>query len=352
MNNLYNYSVLFIISLLCFSCTNRPDPNDFEVIDRVVSDSVPRTTISAFPEIKISKNNNIIYCISMQLAWNKLKEYLGGDILSNENSRTIDFLNKSNFTNDNLNESSFLAKAGLFDKNTNSEIEKELNQKFSEPPNLIIDVPENSLYSIAYMHKKLDFEAYFEREYATQLNFNNEQKVDYFYHTFLKENLNDNSIIINDYINQNNFMIEIKSSNSTDHIILAKVPPKRTLLETYKYVNKRMSRNKINKPNSLDVIGIPYISFHIIKNYPEICGLINNENIKNQEIGFAQQMIDFDLNEKGITLTSYASFLKELSDSPAKQLFFDKPFMIILKEKDAKSPYFLMWVNNTELMVK
>jgi hypothetical protein len=33
-------------------------------------------------------------------------------------------------------------------------------------------------------------------------------------------------------------------------------------------------------------------------------------------------------------------------------MVFDKPFLLIMKRKDATNPYFGLWVSNAELMVK
>jgi len=38
--------------------------------------------------------------------------------------------------------------------------------------------------------------------------------------------------------------------------------------------------------------------------------------------------------------------------SVGKHLIFDKPFLFCLKEKNGKYPYFAMWVDNAELMLK
>lgn len=39
-------------------------------------------------------------------------------------------------------------------------------------------------------------------------------------------------------------------------------------------------------------------------------------------------------------------------EQPPKKLIFDRPFLLYLKEKDGKYPYFALWVDNPELLVK
>jgi hypothetical protein len=35
-----------------------------------------------------------------------------------------------------------------------------------------------------------------------------------------------------------------------------------------------------------------------------------------------------------------------------REFVFDKPFLLCLKEKEAKYPYLAIWVDNSELLVK
>ncbi len=43
--------------------------------------------------------------------------------------------------------------------------------------------------------------------------------------------------------------------------------------------------------------------------------------------------------------------IPETKEKPRpKKLFFDKPFVIVLKRNDSKMPYFISWIKNAELM--
>jgi hypothetical protein len=62
------------------------------------------------------------------------------------------------------------------------------------------------------------------------------------------------------------------------------------------------------------------------------------------------------LSEKGVVLKSSSSLLVTLGRGAFEHvpinMIFDKPFLIYLKEKEGKYPYFAMWVNNAELLIK
>jgi len=63
------------------------------------------------------------------------------------------------------------------------------------------------------------------------------------------------------------------------------------------------------------------------------------------------------LDEKGVflkseTIMSMTLGLEASSEDLPHELIFDKPFLLCLKEKSAKYPYFAMWIDNTELLLK
>ena len=65
-------------------------------------------------------------------------------------------------------------------------------------------------------------------------------------------------------------------------------------------------------------------------------------------IVMAAQTIRFQLNENGATLRSEARLEGKGRPMPA---IFNKPFLIMLQRKDAKQPYFALWVDNVELLM-
>jgi hypothetical protein len=92
----------------------------------------------------------------------------------------------------------------------------------------------------------------------------------------------------------------------------------------------------------------------IEKEFDEILGAkILNPGFKKYSFQKAIQIIDFNLNETGISVESITE-VNAVFGLPKKveprELNFDKPFLIIMKEKGSHLPYFLMWVGNHELM--
>lgn len=65
-------------------------------------------------------------------------------------------------------------------------------------------------------------------------------------------------------------------------------------------------------------------------------------------IHIARQDIRFRLSEKGAILMSGA----EITEEGGGEAVFDEPFLLYLKEKQAKYPYLAMWVAHPEILLK
>jgi len=82
---------------------------------------------------------------------------------------------------------------------------------------------------------------------------------------------------------------------------------------------------------------------------------IGNQPWLDQEyyIQKAIQMIDFSLSRTGVVLKSDATiFISPAARIPEPRRFdFNRPFLIYIKKRGPDySPFFVMWVDNTELM--
>jgi hypothetical protein len=65
----------------------------------------------------------------------------------------------------------------------------------------------------------------------------------------------------------------------------------------------------------------------------------------------AFQSIDFRLDPVGASVSSSAHLATGSMHMP-RQFEFNRPFLIYLKKRDAKHPFFVMWVDNAELMCR
>ena len=61
----------------------------------------------------------------------------------------------------------------------------------------------------------------------------------------------------------------------------------------------------------------------------------------------AQQTIQFGMDKSGAELASESVMIFK---SAPMAFHFNRPFLIIMKKRDSAQPFFVMWVDNAELL--
>ena len=341
--------------------------NGEDALLKTSTEQLKKSKVTSHMEEGIKTGENLLYCSTFQLAWNELKDTIvKEDIRFVDELQIVEFLNKNLSTKEDISEDAYVAMAGMNRDGILSKINRALKSKFKDHAptvNTTFNYPEDILV-YSFLFKNLKFENDFE-SLKNPVEFESSDssvKVKAFgiekYH---KLNLNHLKLIrqldIVDYISENDFVIGLKSKVPNDEIILAKIAPQKTLLETIDSVMERVKNNKPGIFHEDDTLKIPKMNFDIMHAYNQLYGkYLQNEGFEKYFIGGAVQNIRFSMNEKGVVLKSSSSLLVTLGRGAFEHvpinMIFDKPFLIYLKEKDAKFPYFAMWVDNAELMVK
>ena len=100
------------------------------------------------------------------------------------------------------------------------------------------------------------------------------------------------------------------------------------------------------------VLWIPKVDLDIERSYRELCGKhLRNRGWQQMYIDEALQHVNFQLDERGTTLSSTAR-LKVKSGGDDARFVFDNPFLIILRQTGSQRPYFAAWIGNAELLHK
>lgn len=331
-----------------------------------------QTTICPYLEAKLDPINNTLYCASFQMAWSKMRnQVIKEDIRLADNPLTAHQLNRQLLGNDDVSNGSYVAEAGVLSKELIERINRELREKFGEQGGESFKVPQNAagerpIIAYAYLQKNLEFRREFEKLTAPLLfqgsgspapvaAFGIEK---FTYSNHLHEKLQ-NQVAIYDYRDDNDFILSLTSKSDDDEIILAKIKPGKNLLDTYQTVAKRINTGKRTEIWENESLKIPKIDFDLSYSFPELEGkrLLNN-GWEGWLIAKALQDTRFKLDEKGAVLKSRAFFMAMKGEAPApgdakpRMFIFDKPFLIYLKQKIGKYPYFVLWINNPELMLK
>lgn len=330
-----------------------------------------QTTISPYLEVKLNSTTNTLYCASFQMAWSKMRNQIIKEDIKIEGTPPTAFqLNRQLLSNDDVSSSSYVAEAGVLSKELIERINKGLLEKFGDGESFKMATPTKAVSSIiayAYLQKNLEFRNEFEKLTAPLLfqdSSGSKASVAVFgiekfsYSNHRHEKLQ-GQVSVYDYRNDNDFILSLRSKSDDDEIILAKVKPGKTLLDTYQAVSKRIDTGKKTEIWENESLKVPKIDFDLSYSFPELEGKqLLNSGWGGWTIAKALQDTRFKLDEKGAVLKSKAFIMAMKGEAPApgnskpRMFIFDKPFLIYLKQKIGKYPYFVLWVNNPELMLK
>ncbi|MCX5646697.1 MAG: hypothetical protein NTZ17_18775 [Phycisphaerae bacterium] len=143
------------------------------------------------------------------------------------------------------------------------------------------------------------------------------------------------------------------------------MPRSETLGETAKTLQEKIGAFKndpdyeaLRKLRPPDTLIVPDVLYKLTHHFDELL----NKHLGNQKwldyfFFEALQKIDFSLSRTGVVLKSEAR-LRATLGGPAtvekpRHLHFDRPFLICVQKREPDAtPFFLMWVDNAELMTK
>lgn len=298
---------------------------------------------------------------AMNLAWNELVDNIVGEPIrlqtTPEGERIMHIFNAGYFTKKDLDEESYYVKSGFWAETVET-INKESKEKF--PEKSFSDIPtsqfwENDIISYAYFFKNLKYKEKFEE---SSFIFNSTDKIKSITPTKY-------SIVKNiKYRNDDMFIVQIELENKDDELYLAKgfdmsAPDKVvTALQTQLESTKRESL-KSNRAYD-DYFNAPMISLSMEREYRELLGaeILNTINKTNDYvIKMMKEKIHFDMDEVGVKVENEAIIWAlaasiGIDEKTVRNFILDKPYWIIMKKVDSNNPYFILGVNNTEIMKK
>lgn len=328
---------------------------------KAIAEDLKHSIVTPHLEQEIPAKTNVLWCGTFQLAWNELCDLSGGQVELEPASTMAEVLNRQTTTRQDLDKSSYVTKAGLANRGTYEKIQKELNAKFNgqASPNLLPilgNTPRDGFITYAYLFKELPFRWKFSR-FHDDFEFQ-EKEVDSFgVRHYSSGSRNDarmaSQVAVLDYIDNDDFIVELKTRSNEDRLLLAKVAPRATLAETIATVKERVaSAEPASMQDGSDLL-IPVLNFDILQQYRDLEGRrisSSSRKLDGKELFVAAQSLRFRLDERGAVLKSEGGGAGGFG-LPKENLVFDKPFLIMLQRRRAENPYFALWVGNAELLV-
>ncbi len=303
-----------------------------------------------------SKSNaqDRVWTASFQLAWNDFINKIvhspirfreGAPLLVNE-------LNRQTFKINDISEKSCYRYVGKVRKNTKKQIAKGIRKKFHETSDILdkLDLTTRNDMFIIYAMLKKDFEFVNAFDKLGHSLFGANSVADYFGIGEDSDKAIGEGVRVLFYNSSKDFAVKL-ATTSEDEVYLYKNSSNKPFNLIYEEMNKkRKSYEGDAKFNKVDELKIPNISLFEEKQYAEL----TNRRIMgtNLVINQALQTIKFDMDNKGVKLKSEAGLTAEVTSLlPPEELeprlfYFDDTFVIFLKEKEKRKPYFALRVND------
>jgi hypothetical protein len=155
------------------------------------------------------------------------------------------------------------------------------------------------------------------------------------------------------------FAVSVSRNMQPYQLILAAVERGKTLQETLDTFDKiaNTSRDTVSFGDD-SILSVPLMEWSIQHQYQELVGKVASgpklpEAIQFQE---ATQLINFRMNRQGFGVSSSMRFDANILNGDevhrSGHFIFDQPFLIIARKRATKDPFFVMWVENAELLQK
>jgi hypothetical protein len=159
--------------------------------------------------------------------------------------------------------------------------------------------------------------------------------------------------------------IDLCTNSFPDQIVVARIARQSTLVTALAHIEEGIgempalkkaearkygpdSAERLHQIQATDSFLVPDFHWIISHRFSQIEGhVFANKKLTSQSLDIAQQDIHFRLDKSGGALKSQT---KMYAAGVPTDFFFDRPFLIYMKKRGAKMPYFAIWVDNAELL--
>jgi len=317
------------------------------------------------------KGKNVVWCGTIQLGWNRLeKDVLHARPRIQGAEAVVSRLNEAQLREEDVPPDSYFAAAGFVKDGIAQNVKTEMRRRFQEDVQLgSMPEPDGVLiYSYLQAHMAFTIPFFDNRESfcftdsggkTTEVSsFGIQEKDEYAYHR-----LREQVVVL--YLSRNKqnpevaeeFVLDLSRDSAPNQIVLAFVAPKATLAETLADVETK-TRGYTREPvpfgefGARDVLLVPNLNWEIRHHFSELEGddkPFLNPGFTGYHFALAAQTIRFKLDRSGAELASeFKAYVKPM----ATHYVFDRPFLIYIKKRGRDRPFFVLWVDNAELLSK
>ena len=332
---------MILVTLISCRTNKRKAESKWSELPEVTAlEKLKQTDFVPTLENLITEKKNIIYAPSFLFAWNKLEEELKSKVVVSDNN-SLDFKLLTNS-------------------------KSYLNSLKDDEYSIDVYIEGSEIRVQAFFNKTLPFENKLQK-LENPIMFDNTKVSAFGMYYFDKEAVKYCKILY--YDNDNKFILKLIPKDKQQEIILVKgLSNVNSLSDAVKKTNELINKGNIERLDTkqswkyeisaVDNFAIPIIKFNIGTNYSQLTGqTFKTVDNKNHQLYEAYQRTGFILNENGAVVESEAIAMADSIEAVAvkhlpKKMNFEKKFYIIIKRIDKINPYFVMQVDNDELMIK
>jgi hypothetical protein len=339
------------------------------------SESLQHTVIVPTLDSPCPPNKNVIWCSSFQLAWNELKDKVVHAPLQVVGAEEIAArLNAAPQSTSDLEPSSFYVAGGRIGDGIVDKIKKEMAKKFPsrQLPDLqkYADEPAG-LLAYSYLSAQVPFKYPFrqvERPFLFADSSGGETAVEAFgvwnyssrYDKIRKQvevmyyRRGSNRRANAEGPQTTEYVLDLCKDSQPYQIVVALVEPRDLLAETLEYIRRQVEGFQKGQYTRLetqlknvDEVEIPEMVWRIDHPFQELIGKTVS-NVGLPIVG-ALQTMEFRLDRTGVVLESDTRL--GVAALP-REFVFNRPFLVYMQKRGAQQPFFVMWVDNAELLTR
>ena len=337
------------------------------------SDLLEKTAIVPTLDSPHPENKNVIWSSSFQLAWNRMKDDVIGEPVEVVGAKELAArLNTAEQSSADLEADSFYVAAGRVKDGIVGRINKDMAAKFPSHTvpdfNDVAGTPEGIL-AYSYLMANVPFKYPF-RQVKREFTFIDSNGVEtnvgafgvWGLHAVYKRMREQVEIlyVVEDWdandpdLQMKEFAVDLCRHSEPYQVIAAVVEPRDSLAETIEYVRGKIADSQqveqykwMSVLGSTDFLKVPEMFWEIDHRFDELIGKVVANSSPTMPIIEARQAIKFRLDRYGAILESES--LLAASASP-RYFIFNRPFLVYMKKRDSEQPFFVMWVDNAELL--
>ena len=357
--------LIFLFILGCSDNKSASNKSEPKAVFKGNSSELKQTEIIGTLDSEIKAGKNLIWCSTLISAWKEIDKKITKDApeFIEENSLVLKLNSEKDPAAYVPDEASY-ANAGFVKDGILKEIKDGLNKKFSgkRAPDLGKLSPE-AVVAYAYLKAGIRFTIpYHENEESMEFTDSSgkQSKVKSFgifgHKTYDYEMSEQIGILYaKGFEEDKEFVVDLDKNSPKYQVIVASVNKQKTLSQSIKHIINLISEGQVKEFHKGNRLIVPQTVWKIEHSFKELLNKkFKNPELKEYFIVKALQDIEFKLHSKGAEVESDVQLALEKSDAPRidfdGRYVFNKPFYILMRKRGEAQPFFVMYVDNAELL--